>query len=188
MEKKIQINNYFFITLIIFNFISSQEKWNYSAEEMDQTKINDYSIRRLKENVRFVKTDQIMLTDNAVQYIKDDISITSYVDFYFYINNSKNNYIIEKHNFLSNFKDPKFAIHFPKKFIFPIKKDKYYKIVSLPKKPEMLCQFLYGVEWKTPLKKNISYRMEIVDNKPLLIKRSFLGSITRWFKTKLSIN
>ena len=123
-----------------------------------------------------------------VQYIKDDISITSYVDFYFYINKPKNNYIIEKHNFLSNFKDPKFAIHFPKKFIFPIKKDKYYKIVSLPKKPEMMCQFLYGVEWNTPLKKNISYRMEIVDNKPLLIKRSFLGSLTRWFKTKLSIN
>ena len=63
MEKKIQINNYFFISLIIFNFMSSQEKWNYSAEEMDQTKINGYSIRRLKENVRFVKTDQIMLTD-----------------------------------------------------------------------------------------------------------------------------
>ena len=61
-------------------------------------------------------------------------------------------------------------------------------IVSLPKKPEMMCQFLYGVEWNTPLKKNISYRMEIVDNKPLLIKRSFLGSLTRWFKTKLSIN
>ena len=96
--------------------------------------------------------------------------------------------LFEKHNFLSNFKDPKFSIHFPKKFIFPTKKDKYYKIVSLPKKPEMMCHFLYGVEWKTPLKKNISYRMEIVDNKPLLIKRSFLGSLTRWFKTKLSIN
>ena len=123
-----------------------------------------------------------------VQYIKEDKNITSFVDFYFYINNPKNKYIIEKHNFLSNFQDPKFSIHFPKKFIFPIKKDKYHKIISLPKKPEKLCQFLYGVGWKIPLKKNISYRMEIVNNKPLLIKRSFLGSITRWFKTKLSIN
>ena len=122
------------------------------------------------------------------QYIKKDTNITSFVDFYFYINDTKNNYIIEKHNYLSNFRDPKFAIHFPKKFIFPIKKDKYHKIVSLPKRPEKVCQFLYGLEWRTPLKKNISYRMEIVDNKPLLIKRSFLGSITRWFKTKLSIN
>ena len=123
-----------------------------------------------------------------VQYVNEDIGITSFVDFYFYINSPKKNYIIEKHNFLSNFKDPKFSIHFPKKFIFPIKKDKYYKRVSLPKRPEKMCQFLYGTEWKTPLKKNISYRMEIVNNKPLLIKRSFLGSITRWFKTKLSIN
>ena len=81
-----------------------------------------------------------------------------------------------------------FAIHFPKKFIFPIKKDKYYKTICLPNKQEKLCQFLYGLDWKIPLKKNISYRMEIVNNKPLLIKRSFLGSITRWLKSQLSIN
>ncbi len=123
-----------------------------------------------------------------VQYINKDINFTSFVDFYFYINNPKNNFIIEKHNFLSNFKDPKFAIHFPKKFIFPIKKDKYYKTICLPNKQEKLCQFLYGLDWKIPLKKNISYRMEIVNNKPLLIKRSFLGSITRWLKSQLSIN
>ncbi len=122
-----------------------------------------------------------------VQYIKKNTSHASYVDFYFYINNPKNSYVIEKHNFLSNFKDPKFSIHFPKKFIFPIKKDKNHKIISLPKRPEKLCQFLYGTDWKRPLKKNISYRMEIVNNKPLLIKRSYLGSITRWFKSQLSL-
>ena len=40
---------------------------------MDQIKVNGQKIRRLKNNVRFAKTDQVILTDNAVQYINDDI-------------------------------------------------------------------------------------------------------------------
>ena len=55
------------------SFFSAQEKWYYSAEEMDQIKVNEQIIRRLKNKVRFAKTDQIILTDNAVQNIKDDI-------------------------------------------------------------------------------------------------------------------
>ena len=57
----------------MLGLFSAQGKWNYSAEEMDQTKKNGQSIRRLKENVRFVKKDQIILTDNAIQYIQDDV-------------------------------------------------------------------------------------------------------------------
>ena len=120
-----------------------------------------------------------------IQFVKKETNSYSFVDFYFYINKTNNNYIIEKHNFLSNFKDPKFSIHFPKKFIFPIKSDKTFSSILLPSKPEKLCQFLYGEDWKIPLKKNISYRMEIINNKPLLIKRSFFGSITRWVKKEL---
>ena len=120
-----------------------------------------------------------------IQFVKKETNSCSFVDFYFYINKTNNNYIIEKHNFLSNFKDPKFSIHFPKKFIFPIKSDKTFSSILLPSKPEKLCQFLYGEDWKIPLKKNISYRMEIINNKPLLIKRSFFGSITRWVKKEL---
>ena len=57
----------------MFNLFFAQEKWNYSAEEMDQIKVNGQTIRRLKENVRFVKIDQVILTDYAVQYTQDDI-------------------------------------------------------------------------------------------------------------------
>ena len=55
------------------SFFSAQEKWNYTAEEMDQTKVDEKIIRRLKKNVRFVKTGQIFFTDNAIQHIEDDI-------------------------------------------------------------------------------------------------------------------
>ncbi|SVC29928.1 uncharacterized protein METZ01_LOCUS282782, partial [marine metagenome] len=58
---------------MLFNLFFAQEKWNYSAEEMDQIKVDGQTIRRLKENVRFVKIGQVILTDHAVQYTKDDI-------------------------------------------------------------------------------------------------------------------
>ena len=40
---------------------------------MESTKINQEEVRRLNENVRFVKANKILLTDNAVQYVKDDV-------------------------------------------------------------------------------------------------------------------
>ena len=73
MEGALQIAFRFFIICLMFNFFSAQEKWNYSAEEMDQIKVNGQTIRRLKKNVRFVKTGQVIHTDNAIQYIKDDV-------------------------------------------------------------------------------------------------------------------
>ena len=59
------------------SFFSAQEKWNYTAEEMNQTKVDGKIIRRLKKNVRFVKTGQTFFTDNAVQHIENDIQVQS---------------------------------------------------------------------------------------------------------------
>ena len=66
-------------------------------------------------------------------------------------------------------------------------KNKNFKLVSMPKHPEKICEYLYGRNWKTPLKKNTGYRMEIVNNKPMLIKRSFIGYLTREIKKKLNL-
>ena len=54
------------------------------------------------------------------------------MDFYLYLNNSKNNYIIDKHNWLGNINDNRFSLHFPKKIIFPIIKDGQF---NFPQKP-----------------------------------------------------
>ena len=73
MEKTLHIK-YFIVSFILaVGFISAQERWNYSAEEMESTKINGKEIRRLKENVRFVKPGKVILTDNAIQYISGDV-------------------------------------------------------------------------------------------------------------------
>ena len=73
MERSLQITHLLFILILISGFLPAQERWSYSAEEMESSKINNEEIRRLNENVRFVKTDKIILTDNASQYIKEDV-------------------------------------------------------------------------------------------------------------------
>lgn len=73
MEKTLHIKFFIFILILAVGFISAQERWNYSAEEMESTKINGKEIRRLKENVRFVKPGKVILTDNAIQYISGDV-------------------------------------------------------------------------------------------------------------------
>ena len=94
----------------------------------------------------------------------------------------KKDYIVEKHNWLSSIDIKEHSLHIPKKLIFPIKKSEKFDYVKLPNKQNELCEFLYGKSWKTPLTKNSEYRMEIIDNKPKLIKRSFIGSLNRKIK------
>ena len=55
------------------NVFSAQEKWNYSAKQMNQIKVNGNTTWELKDNVKFVKKDQLILTDNAIQNVEDDI-------------------------------------------------------------------------------------------------------------------
>ena len=118
-----------------------------------------------------------------VQFIHNQNKISTLIDFYFYINKKNVNYIVDKHNWLSTINSKNHEIHIPKKFLFPLKKDKDFPEIFFPKEREKLCKFLYGSSWRSSLKKNTGYRMEIVNNKPKLIKRSLLGSLTRTIKS-----
>ena len=137
------------------------------------------------------KNDDLKINENNsnkyfLQLNKKTNNILSCIDLYFYINEDKNDYIIEKHNFLSFIENPNYSIHIPKDLIFPLKYSQMFKEVKVPNKPDRLCEYLYGPSWKSPLRKNSGYRMEIIDNKPKLIKRSKIGSITRYLKYKFT--
>tara|TARA_B100000780_G_C21111517_1_gene449217 strand:+ start:822 stop:1460 length:639 start_codon:yes stop_codon:yes gene_type:complete len=150
-------------------------------------KFKNLVLKKMKLNKSFELNKKVS-NNYFIQFIKKKQNIMTFVDFYFYIKDPKKNYIIEKHNFLSNINDKKFAIHIPNKIIFPIIKDNTFSKFNIPNNPKAICRFLYGDKWSKPLKKNTGYRMEIIKNKPLLIKRSFLGSLTRLLKEILSIN
>ena len=121
-----------------------------------------------------------------IQLIRKKGKIKTFVDLYFFINHKNENFIEEKHNFFASIHLKTHSIHIPKKYIFPLKKNKNFKNMFIPKNSKALCKFFYGETWKKPLKKNSEYRFEIINHKPKLIKRSIVGGLTRNVKNLFS--
>jgi hypothetical protein len=110
----------------------------------------------------------------------------SLIDFYFYENNPDVDFIVDRWNFLGKHKNPEFALHIPKKFIFPIVREKIFGTqIKLPACRELLCEWLYGETWLTPREKNISYVIRVINNRPILVKpirRAFERFIPKPFR------
>ena len=139
-------------------------------------------ILNLIKNLKKFKINKKVSNKNFVQLVRKERNFKTFVDLYFFINNPRKKYIEEKHNFLSSVNLKSHSLHIPKKFIFPIKRSKKFLFVNLPNQPKILCKYLYGDSWQKPLKKNTGYRMEVVNHKPKLIKRSKVGELTRSIK------
>ena len=147
-------------------------------------KFKNLLLKKMKLEKSF-KMNKKVCNKYFVQYIKKYKKLRTFVDFYFYVNQPKKKFIIDKHNWIGNINDERFSLHFPKKIIFPIKKGTKF---NMPKNPIAACKYIYGETWSKPLKKNTNYRPEIINNKPVLIKRSYFGSITRKFKEIFNIS
>ena len=159
-------------------------KYDDDIDFMVNHKSKKFLFKKMKLNKTF-KINKKVTNDYFAQFIKKKDGLISFVDFYFYIKDPKKKYIVDKHNWLGNIGDKRFALHFPKNMIFPIIKGKNF---NMPKKPKVTCKYIYGDTWSKPLKKNTNYRPEVVNNKPLLIRRSYIGSLTRQFKELFNIN
>ena len=159
-------------------------KYDDDIDFMVNHKSKKFLFKKMKLNKTF-KINKKVTNEYFAQFIKKKDGLISFVDFYFYIKDPKKKYIIDKHNWLGNIGDKRFALHFPKNMIFPIAKGKNF---NMPKKPKATCKYIYGDTWSKPLKKNTNYRPEVVNNKPLLIRRSYIGSLTRQFKELFNIN
>ena len=159
-------------------------KYDDDIDFMVNHKSKKFLFKKMKLNKTF-KINKKVTNDYFAQFIKKKDGLISFVDFYFYIKDPKKKYIVDKHNWLGNIGDKRFALHFPKNMIFPIIKGKNF---NMPKKPKATCKYIYGDTWSKPLKKNTNYRPEVVNNKPLLIRRSYIGSLTRQFKELFNIN
>ncbi len=146
-------------------------------------KFRENVVKKLN-NLNDYKINYKVCNEYFVQLIGMKNNINTFIDLYFYIDHD--NYIEEKHNFYASISLESHSIHIPKKLIFPLLKSKKYKNINLPNQSKELCRFFYGDSWEKPMKKNSDYRFEIIDHKPILIKRSFLGSITRSLKNFFS--
>ena len=93
------------------------------------------------------------------------------VDFYFYDSKSDKDYLLEPWNFGGQVKNKASILRVPKPLVFPLV-TAFCKGVSinLPKHAEILCEFLYGWDWQTPLKKGADYQVAMVGGRPLRLR------------------
>ncbi len=90
------------------------------------------------------------------------------IDFYFYNKDVDPNFLIERWNFPGQPQNPKSILKLPKPLIFPLKEISSCGItIPIPKYPEIICEFLYGVNWRIPQKKLVDYRTVMLGGRPL---------------------
>jgi len=100
------------------------------------------------------------------------------IDFYFYDADTDEYFIIEKWNFQGMPHIPSKHLKIPKIFVFPLQNKTFNNFnINFPSKPKILCEFLYGPEWKKKLNKDTEYTVRIINNKPVYfrIKKTFFG-------------
>jgi hypothetical protein len=136
------------------------EKRNLIIEKIyciDAFKINNE--KKCNQSTYFLQVDSTINNRN------------SFIDFYFYENNPDEDFIIDRWNFLGKSQNPECALHIPKKLIFPVSQEEFFgQKIKLPACRELLCEWLYGKSWLRPRKKNVSYVIRIIKNRPMLIR------------------
>jgi hypothetical protein len=149
----------------------------------------DALINRLKNSPLDIDLEKpLNKTNFFLQATREQGGVETFVDFYFYENNAAADFIVERWNFFGRVEDPTFAIHIPKKFVFPISKEEYFGVkVNVPHNKDAICEFLYGPNWRNPLKKKSGYKTIIFNHKPVLFQSAvgiFFSDILLIYKNK----
>lgn len=107
------------------------------------------------------------------------------VDFYFYDALSDENFILERWNFTAEPNNVDNLLKVPKPLIFPLANTNYQgHEIYIPQFPEIICEFLYGINWKTPQKKGVDYKTIISGGRPLRISSKGMRPISSFFDRK----
>jgi len=105
------------------------------------------------------------------------------IDFYFYTDSEDGNFIHEAFSY--NYSNISFQriTRIPKPLIFPLIELEYIGIIiAVPKYSEIVCDFLYGSDWREPKEKDVDYKLSIVSGRPVdqnMLMESFSIDIVR---------
>lgn len=91
------------------------------------------------------------------------------IDFYLYETELEKNYIIERWNLEGGTHEESKYLRIPKIFIYPIKETTFRgEKIPVPAEGELICEFIYGKNWRTKLKKDEEYKIKIINGLPRL--------------------
>jgi phosphorylcholine metabolism protein LicD len=125
-------------------------------------------LKKIRFKIRYKKPP-----NNTKYFIQAEGKIENHpirVEFYFYDTTTDDNYILEYWNFLGQTDNMQKVLKVPKTLIFPIKEIPFINtLICVPKLPEKICEFLYGNNWKVPIKKDTDYRIDVLNGNPIQI-------------------
>jgi phosphorylcholine metabolism protein LicD len=157
------------------NIIDGDDDIDFYVNE----KHRDNLIEILKSNsIEVNKTLHTNRDKSFLQVVRIHNNKAYLIDFYFYDGDTDEDYIIEKWNYQGMPHIPSKHLKIPKIFIYPLQNKTFNNFnINFPSKPKILCEFLYGPEWKKKINKDTEYTVKVINNKPVYfrIKKSFFG-------------
>ncbi len=92
------------------------------------------------------------------------------VDFYIYDATTDNNFLLERWNFAAQPDDEASVLKIPKPLVYPIEIKTYLgQNIAVPQCAEIICEFLYGINWRIPQRKGIDYGIVMMGGRPLQV-------------------
>lgn len=144
--------------------------------------IKDYQIVKNLLLKQGFKIDYSVFPNQTERFIQVEGILASFeirADFYFYDSEKDEDYIEERWNFAGNINDINLVLRIPKPLIFPLKRVDYQDTtVSIPRHSTIICEILYGVDWRIPQKKHIDYETVVIGGRPIRLKRGDNGSMS----------
>lgn len=89
-------------------------------------------------------------------------------DFYFFDQTTDINFVIEPWNFKGTLNNGQSHLRIPKALVFPLAIRKFGDVeLNFPACPEVLCEFLYGLDWRIPMTKGADYNTNVIGGRPV---------------------
>ena len=148
------------------NIIQNDDDIDFYVDILERQKLINLLKKNFKldlniwpNNTNFFLQAQFLINDNKIP-----------VDFYLYENNSNQDFIIDRWNFIGIPENEHNHLKIPKKLIFQIQKKKIkFEEYSFPSNPEKICEFLYDKSWKNKVIKDREYKKIVIDGRPFTI-------------------
>lgn len=107
------------------------------------------------------------LTPHFKQAVRPQDNQVTLVDLYVFKEDDE--FIYDRWNFKGNPKNPVHTLKIPKNFIFPLVPAEIAGVkLLMPRKPDEICELLYGKDWRVPKKKGAEYEVFIHNNLPFI--------------------
>ena len=140
------------------------------------------------ERVKKVLTDSGFSIDvndwpnNTAWFLQADGNIEGRrirADFYFFDQTTDTNFIIEPWNFNGKLNDGQSHLRIPKALVFPLASKKFGDVeLNFAACPEVLCEFLYGLNWRTPMRKGTDYQTGVIGGRPVRYSVDSSGGVS----------